>query len=425
MVNISVKKIVIMDVDGVLFKGQFLLHLARSRGMLVYIRTALLCVLFNMNKISIYELLTGVYARFKDIGLESAREVYRNIPIIKNAKETIEALRNHGYHVIFMSSGVPDIFVKDLAARLSANNGYGIEIGLQNDHLTGDVYGRLTLPIGKKEFVEEILHENGVTWENTVILVDDRNNLSIMHKASVNIGVNAHYTVRQQANYLIDSGDLSEVIDILHIAHAETTQTLFAEMRKQHSHSWYQEIRRKFLHILIACVPLFSNIIYPTTLMALFSLLALYIISECLRINGYTFPLLGKITRSSIRKIEERDFAFGPVTLILGTILSLHFFPPVIASIVIWIVAFADTSATLAGRSFGVHRIPYNKKKSYEGTLAALVVAFFCGYLYLPIPIALLAAVFSSIIESLPLKSLDNFLMPVGTGILLLCLGYS
>lgn len=42
----GVKKLIIMDVDGVLFKGQFILHLARSLGILVYVRTAILCLFF-------------------------------------------------------------------------------------------------------------------------------------------------------------------------------------------------------------------------------------------------------------------------------------------------------------------------------------------------------------------------------------------
>ncbi|GAB62500.1 MAG: hypothetical protein DWB56_01570 [Candidatus Jettenia sp.] len=419
------KKIIVMDVDGVLFRGQFLLHLARYVGIFVYIRTVLLCFLFNMNKISIQELLKKVYERFKGIDLESAQTVYKNITIIKYAQETIETLRSHGYYVILVSSGVPDLFVKDLATRLSADNGYGVEIGIQNRRLTGDVFGRLSQPHGKKELIEELLIKNNLTWQNTIVLVDDRNNLNIMNKASINIGVNAHYTVRQKANYLIDSRNLAEVLDILNIADADTYGTLSAGMRKQFIHSWYQEIRRKFLHILIACVPIFSNFIYYTTQMTLLALLGAYVISECLRINGYSFPLLGRITRSSVRKVEERDFAFGPVTLILGAVLSLHFFPAMIANIAIWIVAFADTAATIVGRSLGVHRIPYNKKKSLEGTFAAMIVAFLCGYIYLPIPVALFIALISSMIESLPLKSLDNLFMPIGTGLLLLSLGYS
>jgi len=420
----GVKKLIVMDVDGVLFKGQFILHVARSLGPLIYIRTAILCLLFNMNKISIQELITRVYARFKGVTLEQAQMIYKNIPVIKHARETIETLRNHGYMVVLISSGVPDLFVKDLATRLSANSGYGIEISTNNRQLTGDVSGRLFRPHGKKGLIEEILNENRLTWQNTVVLVDDRNNLDIMYKAGINIGVNAHYAVRQQAQYLIDSGNLSEVLDIMDIEDADTYKTLFAGMRKQFTHSWYQEIRRKLLHILIAFVPLFSSFVYSTTLLVLFSILVVYMISECLRVNGYSFPLLGGITRSSIRKLEERGFAFGPVTLVLGAILSLLFFPTTTANTVIWIVAFADTAATIVGRSLGNHRIPYNIKKSIEGSLAAWIVAFFCGCIYLPLFPALLAASFSSIIESLPLRSLDNLLMPIGTGILLLCLGY-
>lgn len=421
----GIKKLIVMDVDGVLFKGQFILHLARFLGTAVYIRAAILCLLFNMNKISIQELIARVYARFHGVMLHHAHMVYKNIPLIKNARETIETLRNHGYFVVLISSGVPDLFVKDLAASLSANDGYGLEIGIHNEQLTGDVFGQLFRSEGKKGIVEELLIKNNLTWQNTVVLVDDRNNLDIMHRAGITIGVNAHYAVRQRAQHLIDSGNLSEVLDIMDIEDADTSKTLFAGMRKQFTHSWYQEIRRKLLHILIAFVPLFSGFVFNTTLLILFSLLIVYMISECLRVNGYSFPLLGGITRSSIRRLEERGFAFGPVTLVLGAILSTLFFPMVIASTVVWIVAFADTAATIVGRSLGNHRIPYNVKKSIEGSLAAWIVAFFCGCIYLPLLPALLAASFSSAIESLPLRSLDNLLMPLGTGIILLCLGYS
>ena len=299
----------------------------------------------------------------KAFRLNGQKKVYQNITVIKHARETIVTLRKHGYRVVLISSGVPDLFVKDLAIRLSANSGYGVETGINNNRLTGEVFGRLCKSIGKKEIIENLLYENSLTWKDTIVLVDDRNNLNIMHKASINIGVNAHYAVRRQAQYLIDSGNLAEALDILDIADAHTYKTLSAGMRKQFTHSWYQEIRRKLLHILIASVPIFSSLVYHATLTVLFTLSIVYMISECLRINGYSFPLLGRVTKSSIRRMEERGIAFGPVTLIFGAILSVLFFPPVIASTVIMIVAFADAAATIVGRSMGNHRIFYNKKE--------------------------------------------------------------
>ena len=423
MVN-KPKKIIIMDVDGVLFKGQFLLHVARYLGKLIYGRTSLLCVLFNMGKLSIEEMLSAAYARFKGITLEQAERVYKNIPLINHAKQTIEILRDHGYYVVLISSGVPDMFVKDLATRLSANDGHGVQIGVHDLRLTGEVYGPLTKPQGKSRLVEEILHKNNLTWQETIVLVDDCNNLDIMQKAGIAIGVNAHYAVRRQANYLIDSGNLAEVIDILDVADADTYKALFAGMRKQMTYSWLQEIRRKALHVLVACMPFFPTGFYPVMFTVIVLLMTAYAISECFRINGYSFPLLGGITRSSIRKAEERGFAFGPITLVSGASLSLLFFPLIISSTVIWMVAFADAVATIVGRSIGNHRIPYNVKKSIEGSLAAWLVAFLCGCVYLPLFPALISGLFASLIESLQLRSLDNLFVPIGTGILLLCMGY-
>ena len=423
MVN-KPKKIIILDVDGVIFKGQFLLHTARYLGKLIHVRTSLLCVLFNMGKLSIEEILSAAYSRFKGVTIEQTEKIYRNIPLINHAKETIEILRNHGYYIVLISSGVPDLFVKDLAARLSANEGYGVQIGVHDQYLTGEVYGPLTKPQGKSRLIEEILQKNTLTWQETIVLVDDCNNIDIMQKAGISIGVNAHYAVRRKANYLIDSGNLAEVIDILDIADADTYKTLFAGMRKQMTYSWLQEIRRKGMHVLVACMPLFPTGFYPVMFTVIALLTAAYTVSECLRINGYSFPLLGGMTRSSIRKAEGRGFAFGPITLLLGASLSLALFSPVVASTVIWIVAFADAIATIVGRSIGNHRIPYNVKKSIEGSLAAWIAAFLCGCVYLPLFPAILAGLFASLIESLPLRSLDNLFVPIGAGLLLLCLGY-
>ncbi|MCF6148109.1 MAG: hypothetical protein E3K37_05565 [Candidatus Kuenenia sp.] len=424
MQNSTKNKIIIFDVDGVLFKGHFLVHLSGNLGFLIYIRTILLCILFNLGKLPFHTFIKKVYSFFSNVPVEQAKKVYEKIPLIRNAKETIEILRNHGYLVILVSSGVPDFIVKDLAKRLGANNGYGISTGITDGKLSGEIFGNLIMDGGKAALVEEELQRNNLSWQDAIVLVDDRNNLDILKKSDISIGVNAQYSVRKQADYLIDSKNLSELLDILDIANAHTYKTLFSGMRKQFAHFWYQELRRKLLHIIIALVPVFSQFMFATTLLVLFSLMMVYLISESLRINGFSFPMFGIITKSSIRKREERGIAFGPVTLILGAAFSILLFPKEIAITVIWIVAFSDAAATLVGKSIGNFRIPYNRQKSVEGSLAALIVAILCGCVYLPIVPALIAAFTACFIESLPLRAFDNLLMPVGTGLVLLCFGY-
>ena len=421
MITAPKNKIIIFDVDGVLFRGHFLLHLSRRLGFLLSIRTFLLCILFNIGKLPFPAFIKKVYRSFRNIPLEQAKKVYEEIPLIQNAKETIEILRDHGYLVFLISSGVPDVFVKDLAARVSANNGYGITVGIDNGALTGEIYGQLIMPEGKVNIIEGELQRHNFSWQDVIVLVDDRNNADILQKSNIGIGVNAQYSIRRQADYLIDNNNLSELLDILDVADANTYKALFSGMRKQFAHSWYQEIRRKLLHIIIAFVPVFSQYIFITTISVLFSIVVFYLISEFLRVNGLSFPLLGLVTKSSIRKREERGIAFGPITLILGAAFSILIFPKEIASAVIWIVAFSDAAATLVGKSIGKIRIPYNRQKSVEGSLAALAVAIICGCIFLPVAPALIAAFVACFIESLPLMAADNLLMPVGAGLILLC----
>jgi dolichol kinase len=74
------------------------------------------------------------------------------------------------------------------------------------------------------------------------------------------------------------------------------------------------------------------------------------------------------------------------------------------------ILALGDGVATLIGQ-YGVLKLPYNHKKTIEGTVAfflsSLVGGIFIGPLI--IPVAFLAA----FVESLPIKFDDNLSVPI------------
>jgi len=141
-------------------------------------------------------------------------------------------------------------------------------------------------------------------------------------------------------------------------------------------------------------------------------------VSEWVRLNGIRFPVLGIITRLCVRSNEVRQFTLAPLTLVVGVILSLLFFSELIAYVVIVIFAFADRYATIIGKFYGRVRIPYNRQKSVEGSVAFFVTAFICAIFLLPLKTALIASFVSCIIETIPFK-FDNISIPLGTGIIL------
>jgi len=85
----------------------------------------------------------------------------------------------------------------------------------------------------------------------------------------------------------------------------------------------------------------------------------------------------------------------------------------------ILILALGDGLATIAGTNYGRHRLPWNKNKTWEGTMGFACGAI-CAWLIMPIPETILIAVLAAIIESLPLKVNDNIILPTVAVIVIL-----
>ncbi len=412
------KKLIIFDTDGVIFKSQFILRLSWNSGILNYLRALYLCFLFNVNYINIRELLERAYMRLKGLKEEDFWYVYSRMKQVKHAGETISIIRNRGHYVALISSGVPDFLMKDLSSRLNADCGHGIDVKMDNGVFAGEIGGPLSFREGKVEDAALLLKINKITWDDVIVIADDRNNLDIMDLAKSSIGFNSTHSVRKKAKYLVDGNDLRKVLDFIYLEDNPTFDDLSLSIQHERSSSWVQELRRKAIHACSVFVPFFSGVNYLLTLELLFTITVLYMVSEWVRVNGIRFPILGFITRLCVRSNEIRQFTLAPLTLSVGVILSLVFFSELIACVVIVILAFADSFATIVGKFYGRAKIPYNRKKSVEGSVAFFVTALICAVFFLPLKTALIASFVSCIIETIPFK-FDNISIPLGTGLFL------
>ena len=414
----SHKKLIIFDIDGVIFKSQFLLCLSWNSGILNYMRALYLCFLFSINYLSVRVLLERIYLNIKGLKEEDLWRIYYKTKMVKNAEETIQEINNSGHYVAMISSGVPDILMKDLAERLYASCGYGIDVTISNGFCTGEIGGSLSYSEGKVNLVEKLLKTHNITWNDVIVVGDDRNNLDIMELAKASIGFNSYYPVRKKAKYLADGNDLRKVLDFIDLEDEPTFDELTAGLKSEISLSWSQEFRRKGIHACSLFVPMLAGVNYLLTLKILILITILYLASEWARLNGIRFPILSSITRLCVRSSERRRLAYAPVTLALGVVLSLVLFPALVACVTIAILACADSMATIVGKFYGKIRIPYNHKKSLEGSVAFYITAFMCAVIYVPLKTALIVSLVSCIIESLPIE-FDNITIPLGTGLFL------
>ena len=112
----------------------------------------------------------------------------------------------------------------------------------------------------------------------------------------------------------------------------------------------------------------------------------------------------------------------------IAILLTIITFPKPFALIAIYTLAIADPLSALIGIRFGKNKIYGNK--SLEGSIAffitTLIVAFVVlnktiieeGYLLAIFACSTLTAIFSALIEVLPIKLDDNFIIPLTVGML-------
>jgi len=400
------KGLLLLDVDGVLFKRPLLLELARRRGPGSFFGALCDGILFDIGRISTAQLLRRTCTRLRGMRLAEVWDVYRKMPLMDGIPETIKAAKEAGRCVILLTAGVPTPIVKDLVARVGADDGAGMDVTVRNGRLTDEVTGELIHAEGKRQYVQRLVERDGISWDDVVVVGDDPNNLPLMERAGVSIGFRATYAVRKAARYLVEGNDLSGILPYV----------IGTPIPARHRGPWIREIYRKSLHLLTAAVPLFAGLsLLWTSLLMLWSL-ALYFVSEVWRVNGASVPVLHPLARSVMRPYEVRAVAMGPITLALGVCFSLWCLPRDIGFACILIAGVADSTASVIGGHWGRTPWPHNRYKTVEGTAAFFLTALVCAWVYVPLAPALTLALIASTIESLPMQDWDNFFTPVGTG---------
>jgi dolichol kinase len=177
------------------------------------------------------------------------------------------------------------------------------------------------------------------------------------------------------------------------------------------------ELIRKSLHILIALVPMLASYHVGATLMLVAAGTMVYAAAETLRCTGHPVFLISQITTMASRERDRDRFVLGPVTLGIGAMLALLLYPDPASFVAIYALAFGDGLASVVGKLFGRIQIPYTRGKTAAGTFACFAAVFTVSYRLLPsVPMALAVAATASILEALPLKDMDNIVLPLGTG---------
>ncbi len=397
-------RLVVFDVEGVLIpKNRFVFAVGKSLGFAKLIKLLFWGFLYEAGIIKLDSALRHIFKELKGIELETLEAIFSKIPSTPYLQNIFSQIKVRNCKIALISSGLPTVIVKKLANAVGAEYAYGIEVETEDGKLTGEIRGDAIESSGKMKILYQILEAEKLSLSDCIVVADDRNNRCIFLPGALKIGYNPDFVIRVKADRVVNSS-LSGILPLID--------------GKKHKHSFpsTNDFVREDIHASGFFMPIIASLIgVPAVGTLIFIIALIYTISELWRLEGKELPLISAITKHAASQSELRGFAAAPIYFAFGILFTLVIFPHPASYAAIAMFCFGDAAASLFGGLISTS-LPFNKGKTWEGSLAGFVLAFLAGSFFVSPTLALAGAAIAMTVEVLPLPINDNVLVPVITG---------
>ena len=405
----SKQRLVIFDIEGVLIpKNRFVFDVGKNLGLPQLIKMLFIGLFYSAGLIALKSALKRIFKIMQGVKVETLVQIFDEIPSKPLLQSLFAQLKLRECKIALISSGIPTIIVQKMANTLGADYAVGIEVGVNDDALTGEIWGDVIEANGKRTILKQILASEGFDLEDCVVIADDRNNSCIFLSGMQKIGYNPDFVLRIKADTVI-TGKLQKILPVID------------GEPQQRSTPSKNDLLRESIHASGFFIPVIAGLagIYPVALM-ICVVSAFYAVSELSRMNRKNLPVISAITRNAASPTELYEFAAAPLYFAVGILITLLLFPTPVNKAAIAIFTLGDSTASFFGGLISNKPLPFNKGKTFAGSLVGFFFAFLAGAFFVSPTLALIAAAVAMIIESLPLPINDNILIPLGTGLALL-----
>jgi phosphoserine phosphatase len=389
-------------------KNRFIFEVGKSLGISQLLKMLFIGFLYGAGVVTLKSALKRIFKSMRGVKIEKLLKIFDEIPSKPQLQDIFAQLKTRNCKIALISSGLPMVIVEKLASTLGADYAFGIEVGVNDEALTGEIWGDVIEADGKFKVLSQILSAEGLNLKDCVVVADDRNNKCIFLYGMQTLGYNPDFMLRIKADHVI-TGKLSGILPIID------------GKPKQRSPPSKNDMLREAIHAAGFFVPVLAGLIgvYPVTLL-ICVVSALYFLSELSRMNRKNLPVISAITRNAVSHAELYEFAAAPLYFAMGILITLLLFPAPVNGAAIAIFTLGDSAASFFGGLVSKKPLPFNKGKTLEGSLFGFFFAFLAGSVFVSPVLALIGAAVAMIIESLPVPVNDNILIPLCTGLALM-----
>jgi len=205
-------KLAVFDFDSTLMDGETIDFLAEPLGLKE--KVASITEMAMRGELDFFESLIMRVKLLEGLEEKKVNEICHNLPLMPGAKEIVNELKKREVRVICFSGGFRNAtsYVKDL---IGLDGDFSNVLHAKDGILTGLVGGEMMFSHSKGDMLKRIQNILGVSEEDTMVVGDGANDLSMFKYAKTRVAFCAKEVLKKEANIIIEEKDLTKILDFI------------------------------------------------------------------------------------------------------------------------------------------------------------------------------------------------------------------
>ncbi|MCU1588330.1 MAG: phosphoserine phosphatase SerB [Frankiales bacterium] len=217
------RRLVVMDVDSTLVKGEVIEMLAAEAGCEAEV--ARITQAAMAGELDFEASLRARVRLLEGLPVAAVDRVRAAVVLTPGARTLVRTLKRLGWSVGIVSGGFTAV-TDDLQAELGLDHAIANVLEVEGGRLTGRVVGEVVDRAAKAAALRRFAEEEGLLVEQTVAIGDGANDLDMLEAAGLGIAFNAKAVVRDAADTALSVPFLDAVLFLLGVSREEIEQAV-------------------------------------------------------------------------------------------------------------------------------------------------------------------------------------------------------
>ena len=205
-------KLAVFDFDSTLMDGETIDFLAKPLGLEEQV--ASITERAMEGELDFFKSLVARVALLEGLEKTKVDAICEDLPMMPGAFKVVQGLKERGYTVICFSGGFRNA-TAPAAIALGLDADFSNFLHSEKGILTGQVGGEMMYSDAKGDMIVRMQKLLGVSREDTLVVVDGANDLSMFAHADTRIAFCARPVLKEAATHCVDEKDLTQILDIV------------------------------------------------------------------------------------------------------------------------------------------------------------------------------------------------------------------